>query len=107
MWHLRPSPDPPPLHGKYHLKFQFLLLEYLPNFHFLIPTTLTSPGAPLASREIENLVAELVEKDVDLKATIVPADLGLGLELLLSSCRLTQGMLGCPHVLHQYLPGCQ
>ena len=55
---------------------------------------------------METLVAELVEKDVDLKATIVPADLGLGRELLLSSSRLTQGMLGCPRVLHQHLPGC-
>ena len=87
------------------------------NFHFdywntsLTFTFLSLPPLPAqvrhwASREMENLVAELVEKDVDLKATIVPADLGLGLELLLSSCRLTQGMLGCPHVLHQHLPGC-
>ena len=56
---------------------------------------------------METLVAELVEKDLDRKANIVLADLGLGLELLLSSCRLTQGMLGCPRVLHQHLPGCQ
>ena len=56
------------------------------------------------SREMETVVGELMENDLDLKATIVLADLGLGLELLLSSCRLTQGMLGCPHVLHQHLP---
>ena len=54
---------------------------------------------------METVVRELMENDLDLKATIVLADLGLGLELLLSSCRLTQGMLGCPHVLHQHLPG--
>ena len=58
------------------------------------------------SREMETIVGELMENDLDLKATTVLADLGLGLELLLSSCRLTKGMLGCPHVLHQHVPGC-
>ena len=82
------------------ITFTFLSLPTL-------PAQVIHCSALRTSREMETLVAELVEKDLDLKATIVPADLGLGLELLLSSCRLTQGMLGCPHVLHQHLPGCQ
>ena len=32
MWHSRPPRDPP-LHGKYHLKFPFWLLAYLPYQH--------------------------------------------------------------------------
>ena len=34
MWHSRPPRDPPPLHGKYHLKFPFWLLAHLPNVNF-------------------------------------------------------------------------
>ena len=30
MWHSRPPRDPPPLHGKYHLKFPFWLSAPLP-----------------------------------------------------------------------------
>ena len=32
MWHSRPPRDPPPFHGKNHLKFPFWLFEPLPNF---------------------------------------------------------------------------
>ena len=31
MWHSRRPRDPPPFHCKYHLKFPFWLLEYLPK----------------------------------------------------------------------------
>ena len=31
MWHSRPPRDPPPLHGKCHLKFPFWLFEPFPN----------------------------------------------------------------------------
>ena len=31
MWHSRPPRDPPPLHGKCHLKFPFWFFDYLPK----------------------------------------------------------------------------
>ena len=42
MWHSRPPRDPPPLHGKCHLKFPFWLLAHLPNRkHSALTLTLT------------------------------------------------------------------
>ena len=35
MWHSRPPRDPPPLHGKYHLKIPFWLFEHLPYVGYL------------------------------------------------------------------------
>ena len=35
MWHSRHPRDPPPLHGKCHLKFPFWLLAHLPYLFFL------------------------------------------------------------------------
>ena len=35
MWHSRPPRDPPPLHGKYHLKFPFWLFDNLPYPFFV------------------------------------------------------------------------
>ena len=51
-WHSRPPRDPPPLHGKCHLKFPFWFFEPFPNSNFVWCQIVLVPNCPGAKLSI-------------------------------------------------------